>query len=170
MPRGNNELKNVTIDVTPLKDDKGNKLEKVDTDTVGYVKTVNRPPYKVSYVGWWPDPILRGCQNVNIKPRDIQTFWLRFRAGTEQPAGIYTGQAIVKAEGADPADPRTLRDVDAALSRALQTRAEAALAAMREGFGNPSSGHGPGREAAALRQGLQGRDEAFQDQRGLSGA
>ena len=102
MPRGNNELKNVTIDVTPLKDDKGNKLEKVDTDTVGYVKTVNRPPYKVSYVGWWPDPILRGCQNVNIKPRDIQTFWLRFRAGTEQPAGIYTGQAIVKAEGADP--------------------------------------------------------------------
>ena len=83
-------------------DEHGNKLEKVDTDTVGYVKTVKRPPYAVSYVGWWPDPILRGCQNVNIKPRDIQTFWLRFRAGTTQPAGIYTGQAIVKAEGADP--------------------------------------------------------------------
>jgi hypothetical protein len=102
MPRGNNELKNVVIEVSALKDENGNKLEKVDTDTVGYVKTVKRPPYAVSYVGWWPDPILRGCQNVNIKPRDIQTFWLRFRAGTEQPAGIYTGQAIVKAEGADP--------------------------------------------------------------------
>ncbi|MBP5673661.1 MAG: DUF4091 domain-containing protein [Victivallales bacterium] len=102
MPRTNDELKNVTIAVTPLTDGKGNTLEKVDTDTVGYVKTVSRPPYAVSYVGWWPDPILRGCENVNIKPRDIQTFWLRFRAGTKQPAGIYNGKLTVSAEGADP--------------------------------------------------------------------
>ena len=102
MPRTNDELKNVTIAVTPLTDGKGNTLEKVDTDTVGYVKTVSRPPYAVSYVGWWPDPILRGCENVNIKPRDIQTFWLRFRAGTKQAAGIYNGKLTVSAEGADP--------------------------------------------------------------------
>ena len=44
MPRGNNELKNVVIEVSALKDENGNKLEKVDTDTVGYVKTVKRPP------------------------------------------------------------------------------------------------------------------------------
>ena len=47
-------------------------------------------------------------------------------------AELRVSAGILQAEGADPADPRTLRDVDAALSRALQTRAEAALAASRE--------------------------------------
>ncbi|MBR4675398.1 MAG: DUF4091 domain-containing protein [Victivallales bacterium] len=102
MPRGNEELKNVTIAVTPLKDGKGHTLEKVDTDTVGFVKTEKRPPYTVSYVGWWPDPILRGCENVTIKPHDIQTFWLRFHAETKQAAGIYKGKLTVRADGAAP--------------------------------------------------------------------
>lgn len=39
---------------------------------------------------------------------------------------------------------------NSATTRVCPKAAEAALAAMREGFGNPSSGHGPGREAAAL--------------------
>ena len=102
MPRTNEELKRVTLSVSPLKDEAGHTLKKVETDTVGFVRTLKRPPYPVSYVGWWPDPILRGCENVDIKPSDIQTFWLRFRAGSVQPAGVYTGKLTVRAEGVEP--------------------------------------------------------------------
>ncbi len=102
MPRTGNELKNVAVTVSPLKDRNGNTLESAATDVVGFVQTVKRPPYPVSYVGWWPDPILRDCPPVSIKPENLQTFWLRFHAGSKQAAGIYNGTLTVRADGIEP--------------------------------------------------------------------
>lgn len=107
------DAKNVKVTLSKIVNDKGETLEGADADIVGYVKTPRRPPYKVSYVGWWPDPILRGrregqradanvCESVDVARGDVQSFWLRFRAGKTQAAGIYRGTATVQADGVKP--------------------------------------------------------------------
>ena len=69
---------------------------------VGYVETKQRPPYDVSHVGWWPDPILDFLGPVDIAAGDLQAFWVRVRASKSQPPGVYRGALTVAAEGIAP--------------------------------------------------------------------
>ena len=102
MPRSE-ALTGVTVSVSDLRTDAGAVLPaaRIDCDVVGHVETKSRPPYKVSYVGWWPDPILDFLGPVDIDPGDLQAFWIRVRAPKDQPAGLYRGTLTVSAANAE---------------------------------------------------------------------
>lgn len=70
----------------------------IDCDVTGYVETKGKPPYKVDYVGWWPDPILNFLGGVEVKRDDLQSFWIRFRAPRDQTPGEYRGKILVSAD------------------------------------------------------------------------
>jgi len=74
----------------------------VECCVTGYVKTDKRPPYAVSHVGWWPDPILDFLGPVDIAADDLQSFWIRVRCPKDQPAGLYRGALTLRAEGVAP--------------------------------------------------------------------
>jgi len=103
MPR-TEALKKVEVTVGDLRSDSGEvfEAENIDCDVVGYVETKRRPPYKVSYVGWWPDPILDFLGPVDVARGDLQTFWIRLRAPKDQAPGVYRGTLSVSAEGVEP--------------------------------------------------------------------
>ncbi|NSW56332.1 MAG: DUF4091 domain-containing protein [Armatimonadetes bacterium] len=103
MPRKDG-LKEVSVSVTDLKSEDGAVFpaEAIDCDVVGYVETKNRPPYTVPYVGWWPDPILDFLGPVDIAEGDLQTFWVRAKAGKDQTPGLYRGTLTVSAANAEP--------------------------------------------------------------------
>ncbi|HUT90450.1 MAG TPA: glycoside hydrolase domain-containing protein [Thermoguttaceae bacterium] len=103
MPR-KEALKKVSVTVGDLASDSGGVFpaDNVDCDVVGYVETKRRPPYKVSHVGWWPDPILDFLGPVDVAPGDAQTFWIRLRAAKDQAPGVYRGTIRVSAEGVEP--------------------------------------------------------------------
>lgn len=92
--------KNVTVCVADLQDAQGHifPAEAIKVAPVGYVETKAVPPYGSPHVGWWPDPILEFMGPVDIQPRDAQAFWLRFRAGKQQPPGRYRGKLEVIVE------------------------------------------------------------------------
>lgn len=102
MPR-NKALKNVTVSIPSLKDDKGNILQ-AETAVVGFVKTEKAPPYKVSYVGWWPDPILNFMKSCDIKADELQSFWIRIHAPKDQVPGTYFGKIMVSADNVKPVE------------------------------------------------------------------
>lgn len=97
-------LRNVSVSVSDLVSASGGVLARtnINCDVVGYVETKKSPPYKVSHVGWWPDPILDFLGPVNIAAGDLQTFWIRIRAPREQPPGVYRGTLTIRADGVEP--------------------------------------------------------------------
>jgi hypothetical protein len=102
-PAGINILRNVTVSMSDLRSKGGGILPKTDIDcnVVGYVKT-QAPCYPVSYVGWWPDPILDFTGPIDIDWEDVQTFWVRIRVPKDQSPGLYKGNLTVSADGAKP--------------------------------------------------------------------
>jgi len=72
--------------------------EAVTTSVVGYVKT-RKPPYAVSYVGWWPDPILDFQREVVANPGEAVPFWVRVHLPKGARPGLYEGTVVVRAEG-----------------------------------------------------------------------
>ena len=106
-----NETESVQLAVLPLRDtlhqmslrvgnlisDQGQVLSKsqIDCDVMGYVETKQQPPEVLSYVGWWPDPILNFTGPVDIARGDLQSFWLRVRVPKNQAPGLYRGQAVL---------------------------------------------------------------------------
>ena len=95
-------LKDVAVSVTDLKGPAGAMFasDHVDCDVVGYVQTKRPPPYTVSYVGWWPDPILDFLGPVDVALGDAQAFWVRVRAPKDQGPGRYTGSLRLSAANA----------------------------------------------------------------------
>jgi hypothetical protein len=82
----------------------------IECHVTGYVKTEQRPPYAVSHVGWWPDPILDFLGPIDIAEDDLQSFWIRLRCPRTQAPGIYRGALLVQAGGAEPVRvPLTVR-------------------------------------------------------------
>jgi len=97
-------LHNVAVTVGDLESDAGGVFpaKNIDCDVVGYVQTKRPPPYKVSHVGWWPDPILDFLGPVDVAPGDVQAFWIRLRASKGQTPGVYHGEIRVSAKGVEP--------------------------------------------------------------------
>jgi len=104
MPRGGKKLTGVQVSVGALKTAAGKAFPAagVSCEVMGYVKTEKKPPYAVSYVGWWPDPILDFLGPVEIEPDVVQSFWIRVRTSKDQPAGTYQGQLTVSCAGQPP--------------------------------------------------------------------
>jgi hypothetical protein len=104
MPR-KQALSQVHVSVTPLTSASGAVFpaENINCDVMGYVQTKIRPTgYPVSYLGWWPDPILDFLGPVDIAVGDLQSFWIRLRASKSQAPGLYKGQISVAAAGVEP--------------------------------------------------------------------
>jgi len=103
MPR-DGSLEDVVVSVGDLTSASGEVLPQssIDCDVVGYVETKKRPPYEVSHVGWWPDPILDFLGPIDVEGGDLQSFWVRIQVPRDQPAGMYRGVITVSAEGAAP--------------------------------------------------------------------
>ncbi len=96
-PSGKNTLKGVKVAVSDLLAGNGDRLAKsnINCDVVGYVQLKKSSPY----LGWWPDPILNFLGPVDVKPGDVQTFWVRVRIPKEQKPGVYKGKLTVYADG-----------------------------------------------------------------------
>ncbi len=93
-------LKKVSVNVTDLTSSSGAIFTRshIDCDVTGYVETKKRPPYAVSHLGWWPDPILNFLGPVDIAEGDLQSFWIRVRTPADQAPGNYHGKLTVTAE------------------------------------------------------------------------
>ena len=109
MPAGDKPLAGVRVNVGALRTPAGAEFPAsgVSCEVMGYVRTERKPPYKVSYVGWWPDPILDFLGPVEIAPHTVQSFWIRLRAPEGQASGTYRGTLTVVADG-QPAIPLEL--------------------------------------------------------------
>ncbi len=70
----------------------------VSISLVGHVLT-KKPPYKVSHVGWWPDPILDFMQGSAVKKGEAVSFWIRFHAPKDARPGKYAGTVSVREKG-----------------------------------------------------------------------
>ena len=116
------DLKNVSVRVSPLRQagvDVGNVLpaDAVKVSVVGYVKTEERPRYRVGYnvptnaapgyvrltrrapLGWWPDPLLDFMDSCDVKDGDVQSFWVSVHVPDDARPGRYEGTITVSAEG-----------------------------------------------------------------------
>ncbi len=94
-------LSRVTLRVEQMRSDNGQVLpqSQIDCDVMGYIETKEQPPETISYVGWWPDPILDFLGPVDIAAGDLQSFWLRVRVPRDQAPGLYRGQAVLEGRG-----------------------------------------------------------------------
>ena len=92
--------------------------QSVDCEVVGYVycrfpeksrysrdtacneKTETAPFYKRTHCrckdGWYPDLIAAVPEGIEIKRGDVQSFWIRVRCPSDQPAGTYRGTLTVR--------------------------------------------------------------------------
>ncbi len=97
------ELRNVHVEIRPFVLSDGTQLpaEAIKVQTVGYVRTA-QVAYEVDYSGWWPDPLLDFLPTVNIAPDVAQSFWIGAHAPKDQPAGVYRGEIVIRAENAPP--------------------------------------------------------------------
>lgn len=125
MPNGH-DLSDVTVEVSV----DGIRPKAFKTSVVGYVKTVNPPPYKGPVnvatnlpggyyrktqsipTGWWPDPILDWVDRADVKGDDLQSFWVRMKCPDDQRAGTYWGSLVVKGTGWQERFPFSVRIYD----------------------------------------------------------
>ena len=78
------DLEEVEVTLETPVNERGERLAGAEADTVGYVRTEKRPPYKVSHAGWGPDPIPRGVRRLPARRGDLEralylflTFYIR---------------------------------------------------------------------------------------------
>ena len=97
------DLKNVRVRIGTFRAADGTTLPAaaVTSSVVGFVKT-EQPPYKVPYVGWWPDPILDFQKAADAKVGELLPFWIRVHAPKTAQPGVYKGQLMVEADDAPP--------------------------------------------------------------------
>jgi hypothetical protein len=101
---GKEELKHVRVTVGNLTRQDGMSTlpsSAVTVAPVGFVET-KRPGYKVSYVGWHPDPLLDFLDKVTVKAGEMQPVWLRVSAPPSTPPGDYKGKITVQPANAPP--------------------------------------------------------------------
>ena len=69
----------------------------VECRVTGYVETRHRAPYPVTRagvkpeLGWWPDPILEYLDAADLRPLDLQSYWIRVRCPEGAAAGWHRG-------------------------------------------------------------------------------
>jgi hypothetical protein len=99
------ELKKVRVEVSDLRSVEGQILrtENIQVCPVGYVNT-QKPPYKVDFVGWHPDPLLSFLKECDLEPLAWQPFWIDVYAARDQAPGLYTGKITVAAQGVEPVE------------------------------------------------------------------
>ena len=90
-------LRDVKLAWTDLHGESGARIdsEAIWAAPMGFVNT--RPPsdYEVSYVGWWPDPILTYLDRFDIVKSDLQPVWYSVRVPAGTTPGMYHGTLTI---------------------------------------------------------------------------
>jgi len=97
---GGAPLRRVLATVSPLAHASGQgsiALQSILVNPVGYVETEG-PAYRVSRVGWWPDPLLPP-EPVDVEAGRRQPFWITVHVPEEAQPGSYRGRVTVSADG-----------------------------------------------------------------------
>ena len=99
--RSKKPLTNVRVSVSDLVSRERERIDssQIEVLPVGYVNT-KQPPYHVSYVGWWPDPLLNFLPTFDLDAGVCQPVWLDVRTMPSQPSGRYVGTVTAEADGA----------------------------------------------------------------------
>ena len=113
-----NEYESFQVLVLPVEDEKrvrvrvsdlrcGNHrfpASDISVSVMGYVETKSFPPNKVMgeggreefpEMGWYPDPILDGCDSCPVAKDDVQSFWVRVYCPADRKPGRYEGSVTV---------------------------------------------------------------------------
>jgi hypothetical protein len=101
--RARKPARNVRVKVSDLRAEDGRLIpaREIAVLPVGYVNT-KKPPYKVDYVGWWPDPLLDFLPAFDLDDNVWQPVWLDVHAPAGQAAGLYRGTVTVTADEMSP--------------------------------------------------------------------
>ncbi|MCE5216409.1 DUF4091 domain-containing protein [bacterium] len=92
------DLTSVTWSMSPLRSDKGKQIA-ATVRLVGYVNC-KQPSYKVTSLGWWPDPLLDFMDKVDVVPvGEVLPLWVTVKVPEDAAAGTYEGKLTVKAQG-----------------------------------------------------------------------
>ncbi len=97
------ELKNCTVSVNDLKDGQGHTISarNVKWHQVGFVlmeELSRHPALPDAAPGWWPDPLLP-VSKFDLPGGVTQSVWFTVYAPPKTPAGIYSGEVVIRPEG-----------------------------------------------------------------------
>ena len=95
------DLKNLSLDISDLKDNNGNTLDKsnIEVSLVEYNNITWRADY-VAPKGWHPDPLIPLKSGINISGNDLcRPVWITVHAAAGTKAGDYSGTISVSADG-----------------------------------------------------------------------
>jgi|GEM_PF-3279417 len=93
-------LSSVTFNSSALKGPNGKNIS-IMIRPVGFLKT-QKPPYEVSYIGWWPDPLLDNLKSFSVPYGAQQPLYISIDIPRSVTAGIYTGKISVTPKGRKP--------------------------------------------------------------------
>jgi hypothetical protein len=91
---GDEDLKDVRVEVGPLAREGGSEVLTASVAPMGFVQT-KTPPYRADYVGWYPDPILDFLKSFDVKAGDMQPVWISVKPPSGTKPGEYVGGITV---------------------------------------------------------------------------
>jgi hypothetical protein len=94
------QLSSVKFSATALAGPKNSKIS-IQIRPVGFLKT-QKPPYEVSYIGWWPDPLLDHLKTFSVPYGTQQPLYISIDIPRNTAAGVYTGKVSVTPKGRKP--------------------------------------------------------------------
>ncbi len=142
-PAPGRRLRNCTVHLSALRDDRGHVLpaSNIDWKLVGFVFLAKLHPHPFmqdAVPGWWPDPLLP-APRFSVPPGSAQALWITVHAGPNQAPGIYRGTVRVQPENLPAASvPLSVRVYDFRLP--VQPHIKTAFALM-DGFLRKIYGH-----------------------------
>ena len=93
---GKEGVRSATLEVNDLVGESGGTIPRssITWHIVGYVQT-EQPAYKVSKVGWWPDPLLPPGR-FDVTAGQVQPLWINVRVPVDTRPGLYHGTVTLR--------------------------------------------------------------------------
>ena len=120
-------MENFRIAVRDLQDREGNRIDNshITIRKVEYVH-VKKATDSYGYAGWWPDPLPPYDAPGTLTPMENQPFWITVKTPADAPAGDYSGEVRLSADGWEATFPLRLHVWDFTLPQ---------TPSIRSGFG-----------------------------------
>jgi hypothetical protein len=100
--RSRESITDVRVSSSNLVSESGDEIsrDRITCHPVGYVNT-NPSYYKVDRSGWWPDPICTYLDSFTLDAEVWQPVWVEISVPAGQKGGVYSGEIVVSAVGAE---------------------------------------------------------------------
>jgi len=93
--RAKSDMKNVSIEVSPLTNTSGFSISSVDVSLVGYIY-VKIPTDRIGTIGYWPDPLPFYEKPFSVRAGENQPIWVTVHVPSDAPAGDYDGKITLR--------------------------------------------------------------------------